>query len=122
MAEIFNAIEEEGHAWPEALTQAAVPLIPKDGSNDPMQQRPVTILSCAYRAYAGLRYDDLQCWRAQWVDDSIFGGEIDREAIQASLDAAIDVEKAQVLNETYMGALLDYSILLTPFLGKLFGN
>ena len=94
MAEIFNAIEEEGHVWPEALTQAAVPLIPKDGNNDPMQQRPVTILSCAYRAYAGLRYDDLQCWRAQWVDGGILGGEIDMEAIQASLDAAIDVEKS----------------------------
>ena len=34
---------------------------------------------------------------------------LNREAIQASLEAAIDIERAQVLNEPYMVALLDYS-------------
>ena len=109
IAVLFQSIEDTDNPWPHGLTQAAVPLIPKDGSTDPMTQRPLTILSCIYRAYAGLRYDDLQPWRDMWVSESIFGGERDREAVQANLDAALDVEEAQITDSPFIVAFLDYS-------------
>ena len=35
IAELFQSIEDTDNPWPEGLTQATVPLIPKDGSTDP---------------------------------------------------------------------------------------
>ena len=107
---ILAAIEDGGNDWPEGLVQAVVPLIPKEGgSTDPMNQRPLTVLSTIYRAYAGLRYDDLERWRAQWTDSNIYGGEPDKEAIHATLSAAMDIEQAQIDGNPIIMALLDYS-------------
>ena len=74
-----------------------------------MNQRPLTVLSTIYRAYAGLRYDDLERWRAQWTDSNIYGGEPDKEAIHATLSAAMDIEQAQIEGNPIIMALLDYS-------------
>jgi hypothetical protein len=74
LAKIFNLVEKGGD-WPEGLAQAAVPLIPKEvGKNDPDQQRPITVPPVVYRAWAGLRYDDLAEWRAQWAGMSCSEG------------------------------------------------
>ena len=75
-----------------------------------MNQRPLTVLSTIYRAYAGLRYDGLERRRAQWTDSNIYGGEPDKEAIHATLSAAIDIEQAQIESNPIILALLDYII------------
>ena len=91
MAEVFELIERTGD-WPEGLTRAAVPLRPKEeGKTKPNQQRPITILLVLYRAWAGLRYDDLAEWQAEWTEDVMFGGMREREAVQAALEVTLDV-------------------------------
>ena len=52
MARLFRAIED-GAPWPEGIAQVVVALIPKEGGgNSPLDQRPIAIFPCAYRAYS----------------------------------------------------------------------
>jgi hypothetical protein len=109
LAKIFDLVEKGGD-WPEGLAQAAVPLIPKEvGKTDPDQQRPITVLPVLYRAWAGLRYDDLAEWQAQWAEDVMFGGLTEKEAVQAALEVTLDVEMALLEGSVLIAALLDYS-------------
>ena len=67
-AETFQLTEETGE-WPDGLARAIVALIPKEGGGPtPEQQRPITILFVWYRAWAGIRYDDLKNWQEQWSE------------------------------------------------------
>ena len=109
MAKVLEQIEN-GAAWPEGLTAAAVPLIPKEGGGtSPDQLQPITILPVIYRAWAGQRYDHLKKWQDDWADPTIFGEIEEREAVQAALESALDIEEAILADESLYAALLDYS-------------
>ena len=51
---------EQGADWPEQMCIASVPLIPKNGSTKPLDQRPITVLPVTYRVWAAHRAQDLR--------------------------------------------------------------
>ena len=109
MAQCFETVERTG-GWPDGLTQAVVPLIPKEGGDaTPQNQRPITVLPVLYRAWAGMRYDDLREWQASWAEECMFGGIAEVEAAMAALETALESEEAMLDLSPLIAAFLDYS-------------
>ena len=92
---------------PEFL-QASVPLIPKGDGLGPFEQRPITVLCVQHRCWAKVRFNHLREWQRSWVDDSLYGGVEQREAMEAILAFALDPEDAQLSAQPWYAAFLDY--------------
>jgi hypothetical protein len=54
LAELFETVERAG-AWPEPIAHSFVAMLPKGGSGDPDDYRPIVLLSVYYRIWAKAR-------------------------------------------------------------------
>ena len=109
IADLFQAFEN-GAIWPEGLAQASIPLIAKEsGSHKPLDQRPIAVLSTIYRTWAGLRFKDLERWRETWTPKELYGGEPEREALQAYIEMGMELENAHLSNSPLIAIFLDYA-------------
>ncbi len=62
LADIFNLVEKLGK-WPLSLQRALVTLIPKGQGCQPLDLRPITVMSVIYRLWAVRRLQDLKAWQ-----------------------------------------------------------
>ena len=76
VAMTLNAVEQqEDIGWPAALLHAAMPLLKKGLGRKPLDQRLLTLMSCFYSAWAGIRYRGGPCrkWRSSWMPEQLRG-------------------------------------------------
>jgi hypothetical protein len=107
IAWVFTEVEAGGD-WPPSLTYAVVPLLPKgEGSDQPLKQRPITILSLWYRVYDSLRFRDMVPWMLKWLPVESRGGAPDMETADISLEVSLDLELARGSKVPLFGANLD---------------
>ena len=62
LAQLLNWVESHG-VWPEQLATGYIPLIPKGEGSEPLQLRPLPVLSAIYRAWSGIRLRDCLIWQ-----------------------------------------------------------
>ena len=103
---------------PVALVTADLALLSKGEGNKPIQQRPVTLYSVVYRAYAGARYEQTQQWQNAWEAEGIYGGMKGREAYDDTLDLALELEQALIWGTELNICLLDNSKFFDNFAWK----
>ena len=67
LSDLLGRVEELGR-WPDGLQGAEVVLLAKPGGDpsDPMDRRPLNMLSVVYRLWARLRRTAVAAWRAEW--------------------------------------------------------
>eukprot|EP00971_Amphidinium_carterae_P112402 2226186-Amphidinium_carterae.1 len=80
--------------WPQALMESHVALTPKtaDSYLEPLQFRPITVLSMLYRLWAKTRLQQCQLWLAAWSTDAVFGCGKGSGADDLALSVALDME------------------------------
>eukprot|EP00973_Karenia_brevis_P076254 10589747-Karenia_brevis.AAC.1 len=66
LADMFNLIERTGR-WPTSLERAVVSLIPKGQGYQPLDLRPISVMSCVYRLWAARRLQDVKKWQEKWA-------------------------------------------------------
>ena len=69
---------ENGCSWPDPIKIGMVSFIPKDVDGDcptPLQNRPITVLSCI-RLWSAVRHSHLaEAWLPQWLPDGVYGAK-----------------------------------------------
>jgi hypothetical protein len=67
LAELFSAVEAHGR-WPELTSFSEVVLLAKPGGDpaNPLDRRPIVLMSVLYRVWARYRRREFDGWRAQW--------------------------------------------------------
>ena len=60
-ADLLAIVEATGR-WPTELTRAETVLLPKGGTDDPLDKRPITLLPMLYRVWVALRATQLRKW------------------------------------------------------------
>ena len=80
--------------WPEGLLDAYIAMIPKvDGDATPLEQRPLSVLSTAYRIWASTGMLQLEDWFRSWVPDSVFSGGGGRSSVETWYTTALDIKE-----------------------------
>ena len=105
------AVVETGGRWPEALRRGETVLLPKGGTNDPLDRRPITLLAILYRVWAGIRATELRLWLkgsgvpllVEGVDGTMLGAE------HQGLLLALELEEASSMEEALAGVAVDWS-------------
>ena len=82
-AEMMHIIEDTG-IWPAALARGFISLIPKGEGMQPMQQRPLSVLSQLYWVWAGIRLEECMVWREHWIHPHTYGFTKKRGATYAA--------------------------------------
>ena len=110
VAQTLNAVEQrEAVRWPAALTHAAMPLLKKGLGRKPLEQRLLTLMSCFYSAWAGVRYRCEACrrWRASWMPDQLRGARPGGRTQDVSFALCLLVELARAQGQELHSVLLD---------------
>ena len=95
--------------WPEALTHAAVTLIPKGEGCEPLNQRPLPILPIIYRVWAAARCSQCNVWQEDWITDGQHGARVKHGTTDALLPITAEMELAMLNGNRVYGAALDLS-------------
>ena len=61
VADLLAVVESTGR-WPEVLRRGETVLLPKGGTVDPLDRRPITLLAILDRLWASLRATELRAW------------------------------------------------------------
>ena len=106
LAQSLNLIERTGR-WPSPCLQGRVVFIPKEvdsGFADALEHRPITILSCVYRLWSGIRHDALSTsWLPKWVSGQVFGLKGHGSADELALQTCQEIANAVLDNRTFGG-------------------
>ncbi len=109
LSEVLSLIERVGR-WPETLMSATTCLIPKaEPSADPLQQRPLTVMSAVYRAWAKARCSEILVWQERWLDPGQAGFRAGHGTADVLLPHAAAFEAASATGAPLWGASLDLS-------------
>ena len=109
LASFFSVVEATG-AWPPALLQATVVLIPKgDSAASPSALRPITVLPAPYRLWALARLRSLWSWQEAWISHTQHGFRPAHCAPDAAWLWALQLEEALSGGSPCCGALLDWA-------------
>ena len=74
LADLLTGVEEAG-TWPDAVTKVYVALCTKrEGSADPLEQRPISVASLIYRVWSKVRMRQSNAWVLQWIPAALIGG------------------------------------------------
>ena len=106
LASILNQVEETG-VWPEALLHATVSMIAKVEDPQPLDHRPISVMSAVYRLWAKTRLTSLMVWQETWAPESMHGFRTGHGTRDAFYLTALLVEKAMVSGNTLRGVFLD---------------
>ena len=105
LARLLQRVEAEG-TWPEDLSHNLVALLPKGGSEDPGDRRPIVLLATVYRIWAARRAVPLRKWLRQHG--------LLRQGAAAAPDAkagelAFLISRARVSKKALSGLAVDWS-------------
>ena len=73
IADLLNAVETQGRL-PTSLPGPLGILLPKGGTEDPMDRRPIWLMPMIYRMWASHRAGAWSTWRLQWPGETPFEG------------------------------------------------
>ena len=108
LATMLQICERQGR-WPRALSVGTVALLPKAGSNDPAEMRPIVLLPMVYRIWAAARQPLVR----RWVETEGADGaeQIGCSAVDAAWDLALAAEVTELTcpDEAMCAAFLDCS-------------
>ena len=106
LADFYGLVEREGR-WPEEMGPNLVAMLPKGGTDDPMDRRPIVLLSTVYRVWAAVRAAQMRCWLKQCGVLAPTGPERSAEGLAYSL--ALEILVAQAEEERLAGVAYDWS-------------
>ena len=107
LAQLLHWVESHG-VWPEQLATGYIPLIPKGEGSEPLQLRPLSVLSAIYGAWSGICLRDCIIWQAKWVHRNAFAFRPQKSAVDAATLLAALIERAHLLKQALSGARTDY--------------
>ena len=107
LAQLLNWVESHG-VWPEQLATGYIPLIPNGEGSEPLQLRPLSVLSAIYGAWSGIRLRDCLIWQEKWVHRNAFAFRPQKSALDAATLLAALIEQAHLLKQALSGAGTDY--------------
>ena len=86
-------------------------LLPKGGTTDPLDRRPITLLAILYRLWAGLRATGMRAWMRQGgVPMLVAGGNGTMlSAEHQGLLLALELEEAAAFDQALAGVAVDWS-------------
>ena len=110
VAELLTIVEDTG-AWPAELSRGETVLLPKGGSSDPLDRRPITLLPIQYRIWASLRATQLRAWmRKSGIPPLVEGARGTMlSAEHLGLLLALELEEAQAFGQALVGVAVDRS-------------
>eukprot|EP00660_Eupelagonema_oceanica_P019105 gene19105-biopygen18276 len=106
LAEVFNGIEKTG-TWPKTLMRSLITLIPKGEGAEPLQMRPISVMSAVYRLWASTRLRTMIEWQEQWAAKGQRGYRPGQGTEDLCWDLALQLEEALLKGEPFGGASLD---------------
>ena len=108
LCDFYTLVEYTGY-WPQALTHAAVTLIPKGEGVGALDQRPLSILSIVYRILAAARCEECNRWQEAWITGGQHGARVRHGTTDALLKITAEMEYAMLNGKKLFGAALDLS-------------
>ena len=110
VAELLALVEATGQ-WPKELTRAETVLLPKGGSADPLDRRPITLLPMLYRIWAALRATQLRAWMRSAGIPTLVAGRSGtmKSAEHQGLLLGLELEEARAFDESLAGVAVDWS-------------
>ena len=82
-------------------------LLPKGGTSDPLDRRPITLLPVLYRMWAALRATQFRAWLIDWGVPRLL--RTTRSAEHQGLLLALEIEEANAFSESLAGVAVDWS-------------
>ena len=107
LAQLLNWVASHG-VWPEQLATGYIPLIPKGEGSEPLQLRPLSVLSAIYGAWSSIRLRDCLIWQEKWVHRNAFAFRPQKSAVDAATLLAALIERAHLLKQALSGAGTNY--------------
>ena len=110
VAVLLTVVEDTG-AWPQELCRGETILLPKGGSSDPLDSRPITLLPVLYRIWAALRAAQFREWLQQSGVPTLVAGRKGtmQGAEHQGLLLGLELEEARVFGEALAGVAVDWS-------------
>ena len=106
LAGFYRCCELRGH-WPAELLQGETVLLAKGGTDDVLDRRPITLLSCFYRIWAILRTREMREWLRSAGLDFLVGSMPGAE--EQGLMMSLDFEISRIKGTRAAGIALDWS-------------
>ena len=109
-AELLAMVETTGR-WPTELTRAETVLLPKGGTDDPLDKRPITLLPMLYRVWAALRATQMRKWmRSASIPSLVHGSRGTMAGAEhQGLLLGMELEEARAFEDNLAGVAVDWS-------------
>ena len=106
LADCYELVEELG-VWPGGLDLDLVAMLPKGGSDEPGDRRPMVLLPVVYRLWAAARAGPLRDWLK--VAGLLGDGGRRRSAESLALGTAVEIAVVRALDLALAGLAVDWS-------------
>eukprot|EP00660_Eupelagonema_oceanica_P019203 gene19203-biopygen19823 len=107
LAEFYNVVEREGR-WPEALKRSLITLIPKGEGTEPLNLRPISVMSPVYRLWAATRLREMIRWQERWIARGQKGFRQGYACSDVYYEIALQIEEAILCGKPLGGISWDY--------------
>ena len=107
VAAFFRFLETTDEPMPTILASAKQQILNKNGNNEPLQKRLITILSPLLLAYTGARYQQLQDWQALTMPVQLHGAIKGRYMSDVPYALRLEIDQALVNEDSLVGLKLD---------------
>ena len=109
IAVFFREIEDGTRQMPKQLATAKQVLLNKNGLDNPMQKRIISLLPIFLLAYTGLRFRQLQIWQNNVFPRELKGGIKGRTMSEIPTDLRLCIDSAKQDKAPVVGIKLDKS-------------
>ena len=109
LAMFFQMLEDTDIPLPRALVVAKQVILNKPGPASPINKRLITVLPPLLLAYTGARFAQLQNWQIRAMPHGIVGGAKGRYMSSLYNDVRLDLDVANMENDSIVGVKLDKS-------------
>lgn len=109
IATFFRDIENGTRVMPKILVTAKQVLLNKNGLDDPMQKRIISLLPVFLLAYTGTRFRQLQCWQNAVFPSELKGGIKGRNLSDIPVHLRLCIDSAKESKNPVVGIKLDKS-------------
>ena len=119
IAFFFRGVEDGSRRMPKQLATAKQVLLNKNGLDDPMQKRNISLLPIFLLAYTGTRFRQLQTWQNSVFPCELKGGIKGRAMGEIPTNLRLCIDAAKESNNPLVGIKLDKSKCLTELFIRL---
>ena len=109
LAMFFQMLEDTDIPLPRALVVTKQVILNKPGPASPINKRLITVLPPLLLAYTGARFLQLQNWQIRAMPHGIVGGVKGRYMSSLYNDVRLDIDVANMENDSIVGVKLDKS-------------